>query len=359
MGLDPDEVAYVSLTGKASEVLRKKDNPNACTAHKLLYNFHQKKDGSYVKKAKPRLDKHYEVIVVDEVSMLPKDMWDLLLSHNVFIIASGDPFQIPPIDKSQDNHVLDHPHVFLTEVMRQAQDSEIIRLSMGIREGRFVPPYDGEQVKVIRPRDLTDGMLLWASSEEYTSQIICATRAKCKEINNRVRMLKGFDGDPQIGDKMISVSNHWNIESFDDSPLTNGTLGWIRHAYADDVHYPIKYKWFPKKVPIIRARFESEDGEDYGYLPMDKTYLETEHKFLSPQAESILLQTKSLANEVPLEFEYGYAMSVHKSQGSEWEKVLVIEEEFPYPPEEHLRHLYTAVTRASKKLVLVLNSNYV
>lgn len=356
MGLAPDEVAYVSLTGKASEVLRKKDNPNATTAHKLLYYFHKNADGTFTQKPKLRLDKRYEVIVVDEVSMLPKDMWNLLLSHNIFVIASGDPFQIPPIFKDQDNHVLDHPHVFLTEVMRQAKDSEIIRLSMGIREGKYIPEHDGEQVKVIRPQDLTDGMLLWASSEEYSSQIICATNRKCKEINERVRMLKGLDGDPQPGDKMISLGNHWNITSFgDDSPLTNGTMGWIKHAYVDNVHYPVKYRWFPKKVPIVRANFESTDGENYGYIPIDKTFLETGSKFLTPQAESVLMRMKTLVNEVPLEFDYGSAISAHKAQGSEYSKVLVIEECFPFDREEHLRHLYTSITRASQKLVLVKN----
>ena len=91
MGLAPDEVAYVSLTGKASEVLRKKDNPNATTAHKLLYYFHKNADGTFTQKPKLRLDKHYEVIVVDEVSMLPKTMWEQLLTYPVYILALGDP----------------------------------------------------------------------------------------------------------------------------------------------------------------------------------------------------------------------------------------------------------------------------
>lgn len=92
LGLSYDEVAYCAYTGKAAEVLRKYGCPNACTAHSLLYYTNLGKDGNFIHRPKGSLGKMYKVIVVDEVSMLPKDMWELLLSHNIFIIASGDPF---------------------------------------------------------------------------------------------------------------------------------------------------------------------------------------------------------------------------------------------------------------------------
>ena len=56
---------------------------------------------------------------------------------------------------------------------------------------------------------------------------------------------------------------------------------------------------------------------------------------------------------VPREFTFGYAITCHKAQGSEWNKVLVIEESFPFPKDEHARWLYTACTRAASRLVLV------
>ena len=90
-------------------------------------------NGTFKFSEKPNID--YRIVVVDEVSMLPKPMWDLLMRHNVYVLATGDPGQLPPVDKDSDNHVLDNPHVFLDEIMRQAQDSEIIRLSMWVREG--------------------------------------------------------------------------------------------------------------------------------------------------------------------------------------------------------------------------------
>lgn len=106
----------------------------------------------------------YKVIVVDEVSMLPKKLWDLMLTHGIYIIAAGDPGQLPPVDPNENNHVLDKPHIFLDEIMRQAQDSEIIRFSMWIREGRSLISYrpEGKQVRVYDKSQVIPEMYDWA-----------------------------------------------------------------------------------------------------------------------------------------------------------------------------------------------------
>lgn len=88
--MPPERVAYITPTGKAAEVLRKNGNPNAMTAHKLLYYSKKKSDGSF--EFKPRESIDYDIIVVDEVSMININIWNRLLSHNKYIIASGDPF---------------------------------------------------------------------------------------------------------------------------------------------------------------------------------------------------------------------------------------------------------------------------
>lgn len=90
--ISPDAVRYVAYTGKASEVLRKKGNPNAMTAHKLLYYSKRMADGHFVYRERPQLEGNPALIVVDEVSMLPASMWNLLIKHPVHILALGDPF---------------------------------------------------------------------------------------------------------------------------------------------------------------------------------------------------------------------------------------------------------------------------
>ena len=92
LNLNADDVAYVTFTGKAASVLRHKGCPNAMTAHKLLYYSKRMPSGKFVFKPRPILEGNYSLIVVDEISMLPKDLWELLLSHNIPVIACGDPF---------------------------------------------------------------------------------------------------------------------------------------------------------------------------------------------------------------------------------------------------------------------------
>lgn len=92
--LNPEEeVAYVAFTGKASQVLREKGCPNATTAHKLLYYSKQLKSGKYKFTPRKSLDNPLlKLIVCDEISMLPRNMWELLLKHKVYVLACGDPF---------------------------------------------------------------------------------------------------------------------------------------------------------------------------------------------------------------------------------------------------------------------------
>lgn len=91
LNLKPEKVCYATFTGKAAQVLKQKGCPNPITAHKLLYRAAPLPNGSYLFKPKDMLDENYDLIVIDEVSMLPKSMWDLLLTHNVHVIACGDP----------------------------------------------------------------------------------------------------------------------------------------------------------------------------------------------------------------------------------------------------------------------------
>ena len=91
LNLPPEKVAYVAFTGKAANVLRQKGCPNATTAHKLLYYAKQLPNGQYVFTPKKTLDYEYKLIVVDEVSMLPQELWYQLLSHGVHVLAMGDP----------------------------------------------------------------------------------------------------------------------------------------------------------------------------------------------------------------------------------------------------------------------------
>ena len=148
--IDPElDVVYTSFTGKATQVLQKKGNKNVSTLHKLLFESIPRPDGTFFRK--PVEVVPYKVVIVDEVSMVPKDLLQRLASYPVHIICLGDPGQLPPVDKSEDNHLLDNPHIFLDEIMRQEAESEIIKLTMDIRDGKPLNHYVGQQVQPRNP----------------------------------------------------------------------------------------------------------------------------------------------------------------------------------------------------------------
>lgn len=86
--------------------------------------------------------------------------------------------------------------------------------------------------------------------------------------------------------------------------------------------------------------------------PIDYKQLATGEPALDGRQRYMMSKNK-MCPEPPFDFAYAYAITTHKAQGSEWDKVLVFEEGFPFDKEEHKRWLYTAITRASKKLVIV------
>lgn len=348
--IPPEEVAYIAYTGKATTVLASKGCLNAITAHKFLYDaYMDNEDGKVKFKPKETLDDNYKLIVVDEVSMIPAGMWRRLLTHKIHVLACGDPGQLPPICADDDNQILNEPHVFLDEVMRQAQDSEIIRLSMHIRDGGTLANYNGtgEQVKVITTREVHQGMYQWAD------QILCATNGYRSKINNHVRQQKGFGPEPQIGDKIISLRNQWDFCSNEEKfPLINGTIGVIESCSPPITIWPPRYI---SKAPLYYCytNMVVDDKEHYNKIPVDYVYLKSETPQLDQYAFSQLLKNKSFKHEPPFEFAYAYAITTWKAQGSEWDKVMGFEEDFPYVKKEHQRFIYTMVTRAAKKLIMI------
>ena len=346
LDLDEDEVAYITFTGKAAEVLRKKGCPQATTAHKLLYYSKPLPNGKFLYKPKPHLDPFLKLIVVDEVSMLPAELWELLLSHRIHVIACGDPFQLPPINKDSDNHVLDTPHVFLDEIMRQAQESEIIRLTMDIRENKPIKYQQGTEIHVVPHNEIVTGMYNWAD------QIIVGTNNKRHEINNYMRKAAGRGNEPEDGDKIICLRNCWDImDDTGDMALVNGTIGYLSDPFKMELDIPLP--GFPKEIPVLESCLITDGGNNFLSQPinMDYSALTTGSKCLTPQQEYQLYKS-AFKGMGPIEFNYGYAITCHRAQGSQWDKVMVIEERFPFDKNEHARWLYTACTRPAQKLVL-------
>lgn len=339
-----DRVVYACFTGKACNVLQQKGCKNVSTLHRLLYDHFPREDGTFFRKPVEVLD--YDIVVVDECSMMPKDLARQLFKHNVYILALGDPFQLPPINPEDDNHLLDNPHIFLSEIHRQAQESEIIRLSMEIREQKPLQIFDGKDVKVINGANLVNGMYTWAD------QILCAKNETRIAINNQMREMLGREGEPQEGDKVICLKNEWDILDNNGDPLVNGTIGYLKNVYSQTLHIPF---WLDGggKFDIIHADLITETGSVFQDLRMDKQLILTGKPSLDWKTKYRLSKNEKTSWMVPTEFTYGYVVTCHKAQGSQWNKVLVLEENFPFQKTEHARWVYTAATRAADKLVVV------
>lgn len=345
LDVDPNtEVAYVAFTGKAANVLKNKGCPNPTTAHRLMYKAKLMPNGKFAYFPKDIIEE-YKVIVVDEISMLPLRMWQQLLKYKIFIIACGDPGQLPPVTEGDNNHVLERPDIFLDEIMRQAQDSEIIRLSMDIREGKSLNLFNGKEVRILDRKDVVDGMFDWAD------QILCATNKERNSLNNKIRMFHNRGPEPENGDKVIALHNDWDMMTLEGTPLTNGQIGTLIMPDKRELVLPYYVADFP--VPIIRAKFQTEEDEYFECLDMDYNLFKTGEKTLTGRQEYALMRNKNTQHLVPYEFTYAYAITVWKAQGSEWNKVLLFEENFPHDKIDHKKYLYTGITRASEKIVII------
>ena len=347
LDVSEDRVCYATFTGKAAEVLRKKGNENVMTLHRLLYESFPKPGGGFVHRRKPFIP--YDIVCVDEVSMAPKVLIDLLFTHKAYIICLGDPGQLPPIDKDQDNHLLDHPHVFLDEIMRQAQDSEIIRLTMDIRAGKPLQISEGKEVKIVPNIFLSeDSVLAWGN------QVICAKNNTRYTLNERMRKMQGFEGPPHDGDKVICTRNYWDDVNNQGDPLINGSIGYLKNNFKTFRKVPNWLYTTVKQFDILQADIVCPDDTYYASVEIDYSMITEGKKCVDwRDAYKIGKARQRIGDILPREFEYGYAITCHKAQGSEWDKVLVIEENFPWNKEEHIRWLYTAATRSSEKLVII------
>lgn len=336
LNIAPHDVCFATFTGKASLVLREKGCENSMTMHKLLYNSKELPDGTFEHKPKTKLEYRYRIIVVDEVSMIPSDMWELLLSHGIHVIALGDPFQLPPI--TGESEILAHPHVFLDEVVRQAQDSEIIRLSMDVRAGFPLVKLKGNDVKIVSKNQLTDTYYSGAD------QIIAAKNITRTDINWKCRKIKFGPNVPDYpvdGEKIICLKNYWDIMSDEVEPLINGMIGNMSNIkFSDNLLYSDLFK----KQMI--ADFYIEENNKFSDLFMD-------YQLFTDGKQTINSDNwkKYAGSPKPLLFDYAYCITCHKSQGSEWNKVLVFDEYMKGT--DHTRWLYTAITRAKKKLIIV------
>lgn len=328
-------VRVVAPTGKAASVLRRKGFP-ATTVHALLYqpNVRRFKDSDGVEREEltfelkvPDMESSTRLIVCDEASMVDGEMALDLRSLGVKVLAIGDPFQLPPVRAYGALPLLfdaDSPDVMLTEVTRQAHDSPVLHLATVIRERQvLLRGTMGDSVVCTRQQagDLT-----------VTGQaplIVGLNRTRHAQ-NFSIRRLLGFSGwRPEVSDRLICRRNDRR------SGLVNGEIHVVTQTFpsADitqrlTLGVRLEDSELTREVTAWAQPFRGLDGEqELGRLPMR-------------------------ARRQCQEFHYGYAITCHASQGSEWPAVIVIDEGESFGA-DRWRWLYTAITRASERVAVI------
>lgn len=354
LGLIPDEsAAFVTPTGKAATVLIR-GGINATTLHRLIYQSITQEEeieinGKKVKieklifRRRESIDKSIKLIVLDEASMVSDSVLFDLLEFGVKLLLCGDNAQLPPVEGL--NTFLKQPDYTLTEIVRQQQDNPIIMLAQMAREGKFIPygKY-GDSVAVVSKRLFTGDR-----RKNYflkADQIICGINKTRTAINAEMRSFRKLGQLPETGDKLICVLNNW--EQYIDREyrfnLVNGIIGTAYDPFYDN------------KTGIGFMQFKPDflDGFCPEAVPFD-TGIFTQDRYLYKHGdyfEKFDEDGEPVGAFTLNRFEYGYCISCHKAQGSEYDNAIVFDESYAFK-EDKDRWLYTAITRAKKKLILL------
>jgi ATP-dependent exoDNAse (exonuclease V) alpha subunit len=324
-------VQFAAFTGKAAQVLRAKGASNAKTIHSLIYRPRGEEAVSDEATGKTSMSPTFalnrqsdvakaSLIVVDECSMVDEALGRDLMSFGTPILVLGDPGQLPPI--SGGGFFTDvEPDFLLTEIHRQAAENPIIRLAMDVRAGREIMHGDYGTTQIIAKGDVDQDVVLAAD------QVLVGINRTRRRYNQRLRELKGFDARyPQAGDKLVCLRND------PAKGLLNGSLWKVMTSSKET------------SKPGINLLISPDDGDSDRGVAKIKLL---KSAFDAPD-DDIPWQTKKRYDD----FDFGYALTVHKAQGSQWDDVVLFDESYAFR-DMRSRWLYTAITRAAKTLTVV------
>ncbi|NWJ26607.1 ATP-dependent RecD-like DNA helicase [Rhizobium sp. RM] len=325
------DVLFAAFTGKAAQVLRSRGASNARTIHSLIYRPRGEETVEDEETGKTSVAPMFSInrqsplakaalIIIDECSMVDEQLGRDLMSFGTPILVLGDPGQLPPVTGG-GFFTEQEPDFLLSEIHRQAKDNPIIQLAMDVREGREIMRGDYGSAQVISKSEVTQSLVLDAD------QVLVGTNRTRRRYNQRLRELKGFSADyPQSGDKLVCLRND------PAKGLLNGSLWQVMSSSRETVKPGINLMIRPEdddmdrgaaKIKLLKAAFEETETE-------------------------IPWSTRKRYDE----FDFGYALTVHKAQGSQWNNVVLFDESYAFRDSRE-RWLYTAVTRAAERLTIV------
>ena len=354
---------FGAYTGKAASVLRKMGCAGAQTLHSMLYSASQKNkerlleleqalanamlddpEGDHrelkadileLRKelAKPiftlqedSVIRDASLVVVDECSMINKLLGRDLESFGKKLLVMGDPGQLPPVEGG-GYYSKRTPDVLLTEIHRQAAENPILRWATAVREGKrleYGQEYHGEMgCKKVDKRTYDHDLLVDGS------QLLAGKNATRRKMNQFLRKKLGHTGlYPKAGERLVVLQNDrdWGVlngvtcEAVDDA---------VEAQDGECLGMNLLYEGNPlNDVPVNKKWFDA-------YRTGEEPIKEWDDRWMMP-------------------LDFGYCLTVHKAQGSQWDAVTLCDDGFgSWDPPLRRQWLYTAITRAQTKLTIV------
>lgn len=311
-------VQYAAFTGKAASVLRSKGCDGARTLHSLCYRLRDDDKGKPIFELNEDSDlNHTGLLILDECSMVGPELGADVVSFGMRVLVLGDPMQLPPILGTGffDDIPAD---VMLTEIHRQAAENPIIRMATTVREGGRLLPGQYGASEVIAPRGELDAERVMAAD-----QVLVGRNVTRRSANGRMRELRGIKGSaPTSGEKLVCLKNDR------EKGTLNGTLWSVDTILC-------------QSAAAVEMMVRSDTGTRCARVKVPMPF------FLGTE-DAMDWRAKKHVDQ----FGFGYALTVHKSQGSQWDDVILFDESV-YFRENRARHLYTGLTRAAEKVVVV------
>lgn len=312
-------VCFAAFTGKAALVLRSKGCVGAKTIHSMIYKlkdpespvpeFVLDRDGDV---------KDADLVIIDEVSMVGEDLGRDLLSFGKKVLVLGDPGQLPPVS-GEGFFTKNTPDFMLTEVHRQAADNPIIAMTMAVREGKSLSRGTYGDSRVIGTGDIDSADVLAAD------QILVGKNATRRRYNARLRQLLGRQGIFEKGERIVCLRNKAQVG------LLNGGIWQVD-----------KIK---KSGPDFSKLIVSPLDAGMVNIPVEVT---THHAWLNGTERDLPWREQREYDP----FDYAYALTCHKAQGSQWDHVMVFDESAAFRDDAG-RWLYTALSRAAERVEIV------
>lgn len=335
LGINKYQVLYVTLTGKASSLLRAK-GAYSNTIHSTFYRVCiDNQTGQTFFAKRKSINSCIKLIVIDEVSMVDGKMMEDIKTFGIPILALGDPGQLPPL--FTPNMYIQHPNVMLTMVMRQAGDSGILILATMARNDEPIPNGKYVESQVLNYEDLLH-------IENYDA-VLCWSNRTRKKLNKEIRHRLGYDKSkyPLKGEKIVCIKNDLNHEIIFNDTIINPMNGMVMNVLED---------------PIIDTRL------DYVELKVRPDFIDDKHLMFNLKCPKCIFDIYSLDDpneaeninlfDLPREYTactFAYAISVHKSQGSQWNNVVVVDD-YHGRKDQYKNWLYSGITRAVESVTI-------